>query len=83
MSSIFGCSALNVQRLSGLPAVRAAPLTHPALLVQQIKQAQLTLDKSDALLIVTEGDGVPGQLLLNVLLLLQLEHMLEGKKQTP
>lgn len=50
---------------------------HPAFLVQQVKQAQLSLDKTDALLIVTEGDGVPGQLLLDVLLLLQLEHMLE------
>lgn len=55
--------------------------TDPALLVQQIEQAQLPLDQIDAQLIVTELDPAPGQLLPDVFLLLQVEHMLRTNTQ--
>lgn len=54
-----------------------ASVTHPALLIQQVKQAQLSLYEADTLLIVTELDPAPSQLLPDVLLLLQVEHMLQ------
>lgn len=52
-------------------------MTDPALLIQEIKHAQLSLYKIDALLIVTELNPAPCQLLTDVLLLLQVEHMLQ------
>lgn len=52
-------------------------MTHPALLIQEVKHAQLSLYEIDALLIITELNPAPGQLLADVLLLLQVEHMLQ------
>lgn len=56
--------------------------TDPALLVQQVEHAQLTLHQADAQLIVAELDPLPGQLLPNVLLLFQVEDMLRTRKNT-
>lgn len=54
-------------------------MTDPALLVQKVKQPQLSLNKTDALLIVAELDPAPRQLFPDVLLLLQVEHVLQEK----
>ena len=55
--------------------------TDPALLVQEIEQAQLSLYETDALLIVAELNPAPGQPLPNVLLLLQVEYVLQENAQ--
>lgn len=51
--------------------------SYPALLVQQIQDAEFSLDQIDTRLVVVEVDERPGNLLLHVLLLLQLEHVLQ------
>lgn len=55
---------------------------HLALLVQQVQDAHLGLYEVDAGLIVVEVNQSPGDLLLHVLLLLQLEHMLHKHTNT-
>lgn len=50
---------------------------HLALLVQQVQNAHLGFYEVDAGLIIIEVDQSPGDLLLHVLLLLQLEHVLQ------
>lgn len=70
-TSMRSCGAAAV--LSGTVA------TDPALLVQQVEHAQLTLHQVDAQLIVAELDARPGQLLSNVLLLFQEEDMLRTR----
>lgn len=55
--------------------------TDPALFVQQIKYSQRAFDEIDALLVVAEFDPVPSQLLSDVLLLLQMEDVLERRKE--
>lgn len=54
-------------------------ILYSAFFIQKIKQAHLGLDEVDARLVVVEIDERPWDLLLHVLLLLQLEHVLEGK----
>lgn len=46
------------------------------LLVQQVQDAEPSLDQVDTRLVISKIDQSPGDLLLHVLLLLQLEHML-------
>ena len=52
-----------------------AAFGHPALLIQQVEHPQLGLDQVDAGLVVVEVDHLPLDPLLDVLLLLQLEHV--------
>lgn len=61
----------------GKRARQRESMTDPAFLIQQIKQAQLSLYEVDAQLIVNELNPAPGQLLPEILLLLQVEHMLQ------
>lgn len=46
------------------------------LLVQQVQDAEPSLDQVDTWLVISKIDQSPGDLLFHVLLLLQLEHML-------
>lgn len=55
---------------------------HFTLFIQQVQDAESSLDQVDTGLVVIEVYQSPGDLLLHVLLLLQLKHMLTtGKKQ--
>ena len=56
-------------------------LWHPALLVQQVQDAQLALDQVDAGLVVVKLDHRPLDPLLQVLFLFKLEHMLQKNNQ--
>lgn len=49
---------------------------HSAFLIQKIKKAQLAFDERNAWLVIAELNTVPGKFLSQVLLLLQLKHML-------
>lgn len=52
------------------------------LLVQQVQDAEPSLDQVDTRLVISKIDQSPGDLLLHVLLLLQFEHMLCRQKHT-
>ena len=54
---------------------------YSALLVQEVQDAQLGLDQVYARLVVVEVYQGPGDLLLHVLLLLELEHVLREQQE--
>ena len=59
------------------PGKVSRPLAYQTLLVKQLENAHLCLDQVDERLVVVEIDERPGDVLLHVLLLLQLEHVLK------
>lgn len=62
--------------LGGHSSLFPAPLTHLALLIQQVQDAEPALDKLWARLVVTEVNKHPRDPLGHVLLLIQLEDVL-------